>query len=606
MADICRVTLAKPDLESTSADKENTERRKVRLGDVLVQFGLVEPDDLAKALEVQASTNERLGQILLSQEKIGAHGLAMALAAMFGLEMIDLSGLQPDAEAVKLIPEAVARRVHALPVGWHEGDLIIAVDDPSNLFALDDIRTIAGVKTRFVLARADQLAQALDRAWHAVQAASHDEDTMSDPDAVSDQSDDTPIIRFTADLIRRAWNDGASDIHLEATADGGRVRFRVDGQLHDAMMIGPDMFSLVKTRIKLIGGLDISLHRVPQDGRLSVPFGDFELDIRIATLPTIHGESVILRLLDKRGGIVGISELGFLPDTRARFEAAYHKPWGTVMVTGPTGSGKTTTIYATVVQINNPEKNIVSVENPVEFHLPGIKQVQVSEKIGLTFDRCLRGILRSDPDVLVIGEIRDRETARIAAEAALTGHLVLTTLHTKDASSTPVRLIEMGLEPYLVSTSIDCVVAQRLARSLCALCADEFVPTEFELAAVGWYEAGMESPGVLKRARGCPDCNETGYRGRFAIHELMELTPDIRRLILGNATSEQIRGVAIEAGMRPLYRDGLFKVASGRTSLEELARVVASEQIGAQGAAPAPVPAVPAKRSTASSRKIRS
>lgn len=567
------------DMTSLEYESQVTEARpaRARLGDILVEHGLVDEADIEAALIRQSATRERLGQILLEHDKIGAHGIAIGLAALFGLDIVDLSGFIPDPTAVACLPENLARRLHAVPIRWDDNVLVIAIDDPSNLPAMDDVRAVVGTKVRFVVARVDQLPHAIDRAW-----SMHHEETVEDHsrpavavDDIASSAEEAPVVKFVNELLRRARNARASDIHLEDTVNGGRVRFRVDGVLHDIQSIGPDMFGPARARLKLISGLDIAQQRVPQDGRMSVEVGKLKLDVRVATLPTIKGESVVMRLLDNTGGVLTTSDLGFLPDTKAQFEAACHKPWGTLLVTGPTGSGKTTTLYAAVSLINRPDQNLVTVEDPVEFQVDGIKQVQVSERAGMTFDRSLRGILRCDPDILLIGEVRDKETARIAAEAALSGHLVLTTLHTKDACSAPLRLIEMGLEPYLVSTALDCVVAQRLARQLCRRCAEEYVPTAEELAAVGWLESGLDLPLSLKRSRGCPDCNNTGYKGRFAMHELMEVTPEVRKLILANDSAEAVRWAAMNAGMRPLRTDGLVKVAAGQTSLDELVRVAA-------------------------------
>lgn len=566
-------------MTSLEYETRATEARpsRARLGDILVEHGLVDESDIEAALVRQSATRERLGQILLAHDKIGAHGIAIGLAALFGMDVIDLSGFVPDPTAVACLPEHLARRLHAVPVRWDDNVLVIAVDDPSNLPAMDDVRAVVGTKVRFVVGRVDQLPNAIDRAWQM-----HHEEVVEDPsrsiaavDDIASSAEEAPVIKFVNELLRRARTARASDIHLEETPHGGRIRFRVDGVLHDFQTVGPDVFGLARARLKLISGLDIAQQRIPQDGRMSVEVGKMKLDVRVATLPTIKGESVVMRLLDNTGGVLTTSDLGFLPDTKVQFEAACHKPWGTVLVTGPTGSGKTTTLYAAVSLINRPDQNLVTVEDPVEFKVDGIKQVQVSERSGMTFDRSLRGILRCDPDILLIGEVRDRDTARIAAEAALSGHLVLTTLHTKDSCSAPLRLIEMGLEPYLVSTALDCVVAQRLSRLLCRRCAEEYVPTAEELAAVGWLESGLDLPLSLKRSRGCPDCNGTGYKGRFAMHELLEVTPEIRKLILANASAEVLRTTAINAGMRPLRTDGLVKVAAGQTSLDELVRVAA-------------------------------
>jgi len=426
---------------------------------------------------------------------------------------------------------------------------------------------------RFVVAQTDQLEQAIDAAWQVHSPDADRAATVSESTSPAIIGDERPVVRFIDQLMARALNEQASDVHLEATLSGGRVRFRVDGMLHDVLTVEPDLLASATARLKVMADLNIAVRRLPQDGRMSLSISGTPLDVRVGTLPTSLGEAVVLRLLDASRGLLDIADLGFNPDTLARFEDAYHKPWGEVLVTGPTGSGKTTTLYAAVAKINRSDQNIVTVENPVEYQIDGIKQVQVAEAAGLTFDRALRAILRCDPDVILVGEIRDAETARIAAEAALTGHLVLSTMHTNDAASAPLRLVEMGLQPYLVAAALDCVVAQRLARGLCLHCREQYAATEFELAAAGWELTGLPVPESLYRHRGCPDCNGTGYRGRFAVHELLRVTPEIREVILANRSVEALRAVAAKDGMLSMRADGLMKAAAGQTSFEEIIRV---------------------------------
>jgi len=543
------------------------------LGDALIDAGSVGLDDLAEALEEQSDTGERLGQILLSREKIGAYGLAQGLASIFDMTVVDLGTVVPDPAVVIRVPEAVARRLHALPLWVDDGELVIAIDDPANLTALDDLQSVAGMTARFVVAQTDQLEQAIDAAWQVHSPDADRAATVSESTSPAIIGDERPVVRFIDQLMARALNEQASDVHLEATLSGGRVRFRVDGMLHDVLTVEPDLLASATARLKVMADLNIAVRRLPQDGRMSLSISGTPLDVRVGTLPTSLGEAVVLRLLDASRGLLDIADLGFNPDTLARFEDAYHKPWGEVLVTGPTGSGKTTTLYAAVAKINRSDQNIVTVENPVEYQIDGIKQVQVAEAAGLTFDRALRAILRCDPDVILVGEIRDAETARIAAEAALTGHLVLSTMHTNDAASAPLRLVEMGLQPYLVAAALDCVVAQRLARGLCLHCREQYAATEFELAAAGWELTGLPVPESLYRHRGCPDCNGTGYRGRFAVHELLRVTPEIREVILANRSVEALRAVGAEDGMLSMRADGLMKAAAGRTSFEEIIRV---------------------------------
>jgi type IV pilus assembly protein PilB len=553
-----------------------------RLGDVLVSAGMLEPDALAAALHDQATTDQRLGQILTASGQIRGQELAAALATLFGLDSVDLSVVTPDDDAVSRLPEPLARRLNALPLTTEGGSLIVAIDDPSNVVVLDDVRTAIGAPVRFVVASPEQLQRAIDSIWQPdLDGRPIDEGfDAALADAGEDLSaaavNDAPVVRLVSQLLARGVHERASDVHIEATKGGGRIRFRVDGMLHDVLTIAPEATRSTISRLKVLGGLDIAQRRLPQDGRMSLRLTNSDVDVRVATLPTVHGESVVLRLLDKSSGGLDLEDIGFLPDTLAAFEAAYRRPYGSVLVTGPTGSGKTSTLYAALNRLNVPERNVITVEDPVEYELAGIKQVQVSEPAGLTFPRVLRATLRCDPDIILVGEIRDRETAHIVAQAAITGHLVLSTLHTNDAASTPIRLVEMGLEPFLVASSINCILTQRLARRVCHHCREAYVPTPADLSAAGWASSGLPIPETLYRAVGCSECRGTGYDGRFAIHEVMPVTHAIRELILANAPATALQAAAVEAGMRPMWIDGLIKATQGRTSLEELARVATS------------------------------
>ena len=384
-------------------------------------------------------------------------------------------------------------------------------------------------------------------------------------------------MKFVNLLITQAVNDRASDIHVEPTEHDLRIRFRIDGVLHEVMRSPRSIQAGVISRLKVMAEINIAERRIPQDGRISLKVGGRSVDLRVATLPIVHGEKVVMRILDKGQALLRLEDLGFLPETLERFSTAYRKPYGTILVTGPTGSGKSTTLYATLNILNEAHRNIITVEDPVEYRLAGINQVQVHPKAGLTFASALRSILRADPDVILVGEVRDRETAVIAIEAALTGHLVLTTLHTNNAASTPMRLVEMGVEPFLVTSAIDCVVAQRLARRLCDHCKESYQPTEAELVEAGWSPdelSGNDWP-TLQRPMGCSSCGKTGYRGRFAIHEVLLLSEEMERMIIERRSTEDLAKLAVMEGMITLKKDGLRKVALGHTSLEEIFRVVA-------------------------------
>ncbi|HLG91746.1 MAG TPA: GspE/PulE family protein, partial [Acidimicrobiales bacterium] len=386
--------------------------------------------------------------------------------------------------------------------------------------------------------------------------------------------EDAPIVKYVNLIILQALNERASDIHIEPTAHDLRIRFRIDGVLHDVTRSPRSIKAGVISRLKVMADMNIAEHRVPQDGRVTLNASNRQIDLRVATLPTVHGEKVVMRILDKSNALLDLSDLGFLPDVMERYAQSFRKPYGTILVTGPTGSGKSTTLYATLNILNSADRNLITVEDPVEYQLEGINQIQVNPKAGLTFASALRSILRSDPDVMLIGEIRDRETAVIAVEAALTGHLVLSTLHTNDAAGTPMRLVEMGVEPFLVTSALDCVLAQRLARKVCERCREPYAPTEAELAAVGWEGPPPDPDTPFYRAVGCQVCGRTGYRGRVAVHEVMAVTEEIERMIIDRTPTEEIRRTAIDQGMVTLRRDGLRKAELGITTVEEVLRVV--------------------------------
>ena len=551
----------------------------------MLEEGLLTEAQLDAALAEQARTGRSLGRILIESGGISEADLVRALARQVGLEFVDLSDHAVDASAVALVAESLARRYQAIPIGRDDdGRLVVAMADPSNVFALDDIRAVTGHAIRTVVSTAAQVTETIDRYFRLdtevdtmAQAAADEADVGEDLIGVREIVEDAPIVKFVNLLITQAVADRASDIHVEPTEHDLRIRFRIDGVLHEVMRSPRSIQGGVISRLKVMAEINIAERRVPQDGRISMKVGGRPIDLRVATLPTVYGEKVVMRILDKSQALLRLEELGFLPETLERFSAAYQKPYGTILVTGPTGSGKSTTLYATLNILNEPHRNVITVEDPVEYRLPGINQVQIHPKAGLTFALALRSILRADPDVLLVGEIRDRETAVIAVEAALTGHLVLSTLHTNDAASTPMRLVEMGVEPFLVTSALDCVTAQRLARRLCDKCKQAYQPSEAELVEIGWPDPGMESGEwpVLHRPVGCASCGRTGYRGRFGIHEVMLMSEEIDRLIIERRSTEEIQKTAVMQGMITLREDGLRKVASGLTSLEEVFRVVA-------------------------------
>ncbi len=552
-----------------------------QLGDLLLEQGLIDRAQLDEALEQQRLEGGNLGRILVERGVITEHALVAALAKRLGMDFADLSQQMVDPSVVTMIPEALARRHRAVPIGVSDdGDLVVAMSDPSNIVALDDLRTVTDRSLKPVVATRSDVEDTIDRYLSAdsdLEQLQPDEpdDTDEELEELADAADDAPIVRFCNQLISRAVRDRASDIHVEPQERQTRVRLRVDGVLHEVQTQPRKVHNALTSRLKIMAELDIAEKRIPQDGRISGKFGGRAVDLRVSTLPTVFGEKVVMRILDKSSVLLDLADLGFRDVNFQRFKASYTKPYGMILVTGPTGSGKSTTLYATLNAINSPTVNIVTVEDPVEYRLAGISQVHVHQKAGLTFPNALRSILRQDPDVVLVGEMRDRETAAIGMEAALTGHLVLSTLHTNDAPSAVTRLIEMGIEPFLVSSSVDCVLAQRLLRRLCAYCKQPYTPSTDELESAGFAgdKVGDDKPN-LYRAVGCPSCAHTGYRGRTAVHEVMTVTEEIQRLIAERATAEDIEKFARAQQMESLREDGLVKALQGTTTLEEVARVV--------------------------------
>jgi type IV pilus assembly protein PilB len=552
------------------------------LGDILVEEGLLSRDQLDQAEEEQQRVGKSLGRVLVDMNLVKEADLVSALARQVGLEFVDLTEAQIDPAAASLLPEQVSRRYRALPIGFDGTRLIVAMSDPANVFALDDIRTITGMEIKPVVATASDVEAAIRRYGQfeqsvediATEASSAATDDGQDLDDMPAAVEEAPIVKLVNLLITQAVTDRASDIHIEPMEKDIRIRYRIDGVLHEVMRSPKNIQNGLISRLKVMADINIAERRVPQDGRVGLVVGGRAVDLRLATLPTVYGEKVVIRILDKTSVLLELEDLGFSEFAYKRFEEAFRKPYGTLLVTGPTGSGKSTTLYATLNIINTLDRNIITVEDPVEYRLPGINQIQVNPKAGLTFATALRSILRADPDVVLIGEIRDAETAVIGVEAALTGHLVLSTLHTNDAASAITRMIEMGVEPYLVASSLDSTLAQRLARRLCSHCREAYQPSEVELKEAGFPEELAEQVEELYRPAGCSRCGKTGYRGRLGLYEVMPMTEEIERLTVEHGSSDDIRRVAVEQGMVTLRQDGLEKVAAGLTSMEEIFRVV--------------------------------
>lgn len=555
-----------------------------QLGQILVDDGLISPQQLSDAQQVQQETGKSLGRILIDQGHVTERDLVAALAQQIGMDFVDLAEVDVDTTAVTKISDSVAKRYNALPIGYENGRLVVAMSDPANVFAIDDIRTITGLDVKPVVATRDDVSDAIRRYTSMaddMEALADDFSWGTDGDEeegdlaeLKEVSDEAPIVKFVNLLISQAVNDGASDIHIEPQERDLRVRFRIDGVLHEVMRSPKSIQAGVISRLKIMAEVDIAERRIPQDGRISVTTSGKQIDLRVSTLPTVQGEKVVMRILDKSSVLLELKDLGFLEHNNARWEASYTKPYGMLLVTGPTGSGKSTTLYATLNAVNQPEVNIVTTEDPVEYRLPGISQVQLNRKAGLTFAGALRSILRQDPDVVLVGEMRDRETAQIGIEAALTGHLVLSTLHTNDAPSALTRLTEMGIEPFLVGSAIDCVLAQRLARRLCTKCKEPYRPEAATLKEAGFEPDIVDERPEVFRAVGCKACGNTGYRGRMALHEVMLVSEDIERQTVERASTDDITRTALEQGMLTLRADGLAKVLSGLTTIEEVGRVV--------------------------------
>jgi len=552
-----------------------------QLGDILLEGGLVTHEQLSVAISEQQRLGRSLGRVLVEQGVLTESQLVAALATQIGMRFVDLADYPVDGSAVAKVPDAVCRRHTLLPIGYDEGKLLVAMADPANVFALDDVKSIARMEVRPVVATKADVLAAINR-YHRGDAemddltmaidAGEEEDDLS---KVKEVTEDAPIVKFVNLLITQGIQDRASDIHIEPTEKDLRVRFRIDGVLHEVMRSPKTITAGVTSRLKIMADINIAERRIPQDGRLSVNTNGKKIDLRVATLPTVWGEKIVMRVLDNSTAMLKLSDLGFSDPNYEVYSKSFVKPYGMILVTGPTGSGKSTTLYATLNIVSRPEVNVITVEDPVEYRLPGINQVQTNAKAGLTFAAALRSILRSDPDIVLLGEIRDQETAHIAVEAALTGHLVLSTLHTNDAPSAIVRLTEMGIEPFLVGSALDCVLAQRLARRLCPKCKEGYTPSPELLVENRFpWQDGMDLP-TLYRPVGCAACAKTGYKGRLALHEVMAVSEEIEKMTVEHASSMAIAKVAVEQGMITLRHDGLLKVLSGITSVEEIFRVVA-------------------------------
>ncbi len=550
------------------------------LTDVIVEMGLAPRERVDLAIESSRNEGTTPERVLLASGAITPDGLSRALAERYGLDHLDLEAFPVDMGAANLVVNTAAKRYQAVPVAFvDKRTLLLAMADPSNVLAVDDVAIMTGYEVRVAVASPEAIGDLISRMARMEDVVSGEsaveevEDAQAEIVNLRETADDAPVVKLVNQIVAQAVERGASDVHLAPDGNEVRVRVRVDGIMQDITTVPRRMAAGVVSRVKIMAELDIAERRLPQDGRVSLSVEGRHIDLRVVTLPSVHGESIVMRILDKDSVVMKLEKLGMADAERERFEKAFHETHGAVLVTGPTGSGKSTTLYAALMALNTPEKNIITVEDPVEYELSGITQVQVSSKVGLNFATGLRAMVRADPDVIMVGEIRDRETAQIAVESALTGHLVLSTLHTNDAASAITRLVEMGIEPFLVASALDCVLAQRLARMLCANCKQRTIVSAEVLRENG-YKAIVDLEAY--EPNGCRRCNGSGYRGRLGLYEVMSVSSEIRSMALERRPAEEIRDVAVRQGMRLLRDDGLEKVRQGLTSIAEIARVIGS------------------------------
>jgi type IV pilus assembly protein PilB len=562
-----------------------------RLGDRLVAEKLISTEQLQRALAEQKGSADKLGTILVRLGFITEDSLVSFLSKQYSIPAITVAQVDPDPDVLKLVPEQIAKKHSVLPIKRMGNVLTLAMADPTNVFALDDVGFMTGLQIQPVVASEAAIRKAFERLYETgasvtdmmseleeadtdVEVVEGGEETFTKADVfdLKESADEAPVVRLINMILTDAIRRGASDIHLEPYEKVFRVRFRIDGVLHEIMTPPKRLEAALTSRVKIMATLDIAERRLPQDGRIKLRYHQREIDFRVSTLPTIFGEKTVMRILDKDALQLDLTALGFDPWSMEQFTKAIHSPYGMILITGPTGSGKTTTLYSAIHTINSPDINIMTAEDPVEYNLKGVNQVQVNDEIGRTFAACLRSFLRQDPDVILVGETRDLETAQIGIRAALTGHLVLSTLHTNDCPSTPARLLDMGIPPFLVSSSLQLILAQRLGRRVCRDCKEPYEASEESLVPYGHVPQGLGTVNFYK-GKGCQTCNFTGMKGRVAIYEVMPISTEIRDLILRNATTNEIQDAACSQGMKTLRQNALQKVIDGVTTVEEVLRV---------------------------------
>lgn len=567
------------------------------IGEICLRLNLITQDQLQQALgkQKQLKTQENLGDVLVNMGLISEKDRVRCVGEQWGVPFVDLIDIRPDPEAIKMVSQDAARRQKVLPIAINNGKLALAMKNPLDIFTIDEIRMMTGVEVEPMISVEEDIIRAIGQFYRseasvkqAVSEVMRDIDggqidfTTSDNIAEEDisieqlreLSEEAPVIRLANLIISRAVADGASDIHIEPGREGVRVRFRIDGILHEALAVPKKIQASLISRVKIMAEMDIAEKRAPQDGRIGASIDGRPYDFRVSTLPSVHGEKIVLRVLDKSAISVGLNKLGLLPETLERFESLIMRTYGIILVTGPTGSGKSTTLYSVLSKLNSGEKNIMTIEDPVEYELAGVTQVHVNNRAGMTFAAGLRTMLRQDPNIVMVGEIRDEETASTAIEAALTGHLVLSTLHTNDAPGAVTRLIDMGIEPFLIASGVIGVVGQRLVRMICPKCKEQYKPPADAVKRLGI--SADNGTVTFYRGKGCDHCKGSGYKGRIGIYEMLTINDQIRDLILKRESSFALREVAIQNGMKTLKEDAIEKILLGTTSLEESLRVIYS------------------------------
>ncbi|MCE5322001.1 type II secretion system ATPase GspE [bacterium] len=567
------------------------------IGEVFLRLGIISRQQLDQALEKQKllKRQDSLGDVLVSMGLISEKDRVRALGEQWGVPFVDVTELEVDSTIIKLVAQNAARKLKVLPIARKNGKLTLAMKNPLDIFAIDEIRMMTGVDVEPAIAPEEDIINAIGRLYRTGATASEqvsdvikefdsadidftggdhgdDEEDIS-IEQLRELSEEAPVIKLANLIISRGVSDGASDIHIEPGKDAVRIRLRIDGILHEVMQVPKKIQASLTSRLKIMAEMDIATKRTPQDGRISAVIDGRQFDFRVSTLPSVFGEKIVLRILDKSSISIGLHKLGLLPETLERFESLISRTYGIILVTGPTGSGKSTTLYSVLSKLNSGEKNILTIEDPVEYEVAGLTQVQINTRAGLTFASGLRTMLRQDPDIAMVGEIRDAETATIATEAALTGHLVLSTLHTNDAPGALTRLVDMGIEPFLIASSVIGVLAQRLVRVVCPKCKEQYQPPRDAIKRLG-IDIDGDARVSFYRGKGCDHCRGNGYKGRLGVYELMHVNDRIRDLVLQKSSAHLIREAAVETGMKSLRDDAIAKILLGQTTLEECLRVI--------------------------------